>query len=687
MTSQLTPDIDALPFLVRHGGWFWIVLVVLFALAIVGLVALVRHIKAIFRTRADLASVRTQLSPSLAEGKVALAGRWSKDSIIVGGERVKLDEGWRVIVGTRHNQIADGAEVIVRGELVREATTESEGHSYRDNAGGWCIKNGEAYATRPRVRAQPMPWAARIVGIVAALVASLITLRIVGGVLNDRIAKRDYRNGDGQPLSVGQLDMISIASSLPGTRDKALEHLVDALEQHPYRDDASVRRQLALASLVDGPCKNLWILRARPEEQLAWAKRCGYRKTVFDLQVSLGLYEDAWNNRPPNLDAPERLGMLAIATSHWPEAAEQADKMAEWYESEASKGSDMQKLLAADALRFLCLAQWFRTLGGEQGGADKLRQIAEAPGNPPVICAPIVAQTLPVSERVAYLERALAAPDPDDEYRLQSSGARWALWLEGEDSRPWHFDAFDIAQAVGNGDLAVRGWVFQFGVETWQQRNDRRNEALALGGVLLREVHRGDFAAAHRALDEATRLARAANDEITLHSVHEWSEYLAIREGLIELPAPSYVDTYLDVLKLRRGEPAQMGLAGFPESCNDRLAAAVAAAQRGDGRPLASAMHACEVYSGFGISTLLGVLPRVTEGRAELAGALRWWDDMGSLGAYEPFSNIAYAAAHRDIARFVGDNESAERWGEMAKRLTLVLEDRTRTVALILWHN
>jgi hypothetical protein len=140
-------------------------------------------------------------------------------------------------------------------------------------------------------------------------------------------------------------------------------------------------------------------------------------------------------------------------------------------------------------------------------------------------------------------------------------------------------------------------------------------------------------------------------------------------------------------LKLRRGEPAQNGLAGFPESCNDRLAAAVAAAQRGDGRPLATAMYACNVYSGFGVSTLLGVLPRVTEGRPELASALRWWDDIGSLGAYKPFSNVAYAAAHRDIARFVGDNESAERWGEMAERLTRVLEDRTRTVALILWHN
>jgi hypothetical protein len=60
MTSQLTPDTDALPFLVRHGGWFWIVLVVLFALVVAGLVAIVRHIKAIFRTRAVLAWARAQ---------------------------------------------------------------------------------------------------------------------------------------------------------------------------------------------------------------------------------------------------------------------------------------------------------------------------------------------------------------------------------------------------------------------------------------------------------------------------------------------------------------------------------------------------------------------------------------------------------------------------------------------------
>lgn len=688
MRAPLTPETDGLPFLVVHGGWFWIVLMGAGAFAMLGIVWLIRHVAAWFRARAVVAAQRATVTNALANGKATVAGRWHRDSITVGDERVLLNEGVRIVVGSRGDRVADNAEVIVSGDLARVATSQPETTGYRDDAGTWRMYAAEVYAARPRARAHPFPWSIRLVGLGLALITSYMTLRIVGTKLVDRVAHRDYHGGDGRPLYVSELAAISIAASLPGSRDKALSVLADALEEHPYRDDESVRRQLGLDQLIHGACGYLRRLRARPDEQLAMARRCHYDQAVFDILSSVGEYEQAWNSKPAGLDWPDRVGMVAIALGKWMEAAVEAEKLASWNDKEAARNREYREYRVVEALRYRCLAQWFRTLAGEANGAEKLRAIATAPGASPHVCAPMVAQTLPVEQRAAFLRDALAAPADDDAGHLTSAYrmTREFLWLEGDGDGLTTYYPFDVNSSLGNVELTVDGWLTPFGLDRWRAANDPRQISIALGGIVLREVHRGDFDAARRAAQEAANVTRGLSDEFRKSVVRSWLSFIALREGQRELPAREDVDSYMDALRIRRGDDPRYGMHGYPESCDQLLSSAVSVAQRGDGRPLATAMQSCSVHSSFALRTLIGVLPLVREGRNELATALRWWVDGFGVGSYEPFKPIVYAAARRDIARFIGDEASAEYWGQMAKRFLSPLEDPTRTYALVLWR-
>jgi hypothetical protein len=689
MLTPLTPDTDALPFLVVHGGWFWIILVVAFALTVGAIVAITRHVIEILRARSAVARQRAAAVSTLAEGNVVVAGRWHRGSITFGEERVELGAEARIALGSRGERIDDEAEVFASGQLKRVANARPEAAGYRDDAGTWRIEGADVYAAKPRARARPLPRAAQVIGLGFACLAGYVTLRLLGEKLVDRVEERDYSRGDGQPLYIGQLDAISIAASLPGSRDKALQELANALERHPYRDDQSVRRQLGLDRLIHGACGYLPLLRARPEEQLAMARRCHYDRAVFDILVELGRYEEAWNSRPANLDAPDTEGMVAIAIGNWSAAAVQAEKMADWAHAEASRGGGARDALIVRALRYRCLAQWFRTLAGERSGAERLRAMAVTPGNPPIVCAPIVAQTLPVQERAAYLRDTLASPVPQDAYHLMSARllTELLLWLAGDAPRGRFTLVYDseIQQALANGHFAVRTWLAQFGVEPWRA-NDAQQYVLALGGVVLRDVHRGDFDAARRAVDEAHRAAQAL-DPYRRDVVRYWSTLVALREGKRELPPAGELEAYMDALKVRRGEAPERIMPGYPESCAPLMRSAISAAQRGDGRPLARAMQSCSIFANFGLPTLMGVLPLVEHGRGELAAVLRWWADDFGGSSYAPFTSVVYAAARRDIARFVGDDESAETWGAMANRFMVPLQDPTRTLALVLWND
>jgi len=691
MQTQLTPDTAALPFLVVHGGWFWIVLDVALALVLLGLVEIWRRVDAIVCARRSLARQRAAIVPELVEGRAVVAGRWHRDSITVREERVELGETVRVVLGSRGDHIADDAEVIVSGELARVASARPEPIGYRDNAGTWRIERAEVYAARPRVRPVPLPWVARIVGVLAALFIGHVTLHLVGRQVVERIAEHPSDRGHDHTLQLRELDAIAIAASLPGSRDRALEKLAAALERHPYRDEASVRRQLGLARVRNAECGALRALRARPDEQLALARRCGNHHAVFEILFDLGEYEAAWNSRPPDLAWPYREGLVAIAIGDWAAAAEQAEKMVALNQKEARRPDDVGALHAADALRYRCLAAWFRTLAGEPGAAEQLRQAAQDPVLHPVICAPMVASTLSPDQRVEYLRGVLASlppADADARFRLIPAErlAGLSLWLEGVRYRG-PVGGSMIGIELGNGESALLPWLTPFGVERWRGADDLEQYVLALGGVILREVHRGDFAAARRAAAEAEQAIGASTDTHAQSVVRTWSTFIALRDGQRELPAREYVDEFMDVLKLRRGEAPEHGMVGHPlETCEPLLAAAVSAAQRGDGRPLASAMRACSIDATFGVRALLGVLPLVRQGRHELANVLRWWTDGSGASWQVPFRPLAYAAARRDLARFLGDQESVEHWGHMAERFLAPLEDPTRTLALILWQ-
>lgn len=686
MHTPLTPNFDTLPFLVVHGGWFWIVLMFSLALAFTGSVALARYVIAAHRARGVIALQRAAVVSTLSPGKAVLEGRWRQGSIVVGDETVELGDGPRIILGSRRGSVDEDARVFVSGELGHVPSQRAESSSYRENAGVWRIDGAEVHAIKPRVRAEPLPWAVRLVGVGLAFVFSYATLRIVGTQLKDRLSSRSPQ-GTGRPLELRELSAVSIAAALPGSRDRALEVLEGNLDEHPYRDDESVRRQLALDHIIHGDCGSLPLLRAMPEQQLAVARRCHYDRAAFDLLAERGDYEAAWRSRPAGLDWPDREGMVAIATGAWATAAEDAGKLASFYEHEHERSRDdiAREIARTRALKYRCLAEWFQSLAGDPAASERLRQLASG-DDAAQFCAAMVAQTIPMQERAGYLRDVLALAPTQDSlmYRSAVRLNELLLWRLGG-IRFRGTDPLFLVTALENGEMDVRGWLLPFGTSTWQS-SDPRQYLVALQGVVFREVQRGDFSEARRAALDAITAARDLG-EVEQEAARSLVTLVALRAGDRELPTGRADDLESDALKVRRRQSPRLGMFGYPESCEQQLKRALVAAQRGDGRPLAKAMQSCKVFATSALRVLIGVLPLVDQGRTELASALRWWVDGFGGGSYEPFSTIAYASARRDIARFVGDAEAAERWAEVATRSLAPLEDETRALALVIWSD
>jgi hypothetical protein len=116
------------------------------------------------------------------------------------------------------------------------------------------------------------------------------------------------------------------------------------------------------------------------------------------------------------------------------------------------------------------------------------------------------------------------------------------------------------------------------------------------------------------------------------------------------------------------------------------LTAALAAAASGDALALAHGL-ALDRPSWFDSGSLLAVLPRVHDHRAELAAALRHFPDASEIESDRlPFSLLAEGAMQRDLARLAGDEVSARRWQHLIEGQLPVLDDPDRVIALLLWQ-
>jgi hypothetical protein len=189
----------------------------------------------------------------------------------------------------------------------------------------------------------------------------------------------------------------------------------------------------------------------------------------------------------------------------------------------------------------------------------------------------------------------------------------------------------------------------------------------------------GDFAAARIA-------ATALDDRFDAKSTSEL--WIALRAGT-ELPRVAYRHPALEPAAATRDGnlPSDRQFEGvYGERCERDLRDAVATAVAGDGGPLAKVFAECDVFYISFPKLLFGILPRVTQHRAELADALRVYrSDITTYSAqHMPFSLVDDLAEYRDIARLAGDTEEADRMQAIISRHARVLADRDRTIAFLL---
>lgn len=692
-------EAERLPFLVVHGGWFWIVLVAVCSALLLGIVLVslraIRLSLARRKRRETLSWLRQHSARELVEGNITLAGHWRGDVIDACGEQIAMGE-WRG-AWPRDATIRLGETVLVTGELHRGPVAEGG-----DSADRWWLVGAVAYRDDPEVHLARLRGTTLTVLVATATLVAYVGLRTLGGRLADGQVHGEYLAADGGPLVLTNSQSLSIAASLPGSRDDALETLSRALWLHPYRDDRSVERQRDLARLVDGPCAVTDFLTAsgRYDEELDRAHKCGHRQHVFELELAKGDFARAWEDRPPHLDWPFGEGMIAIARADWKSAAEAAERVAKVYDRstkdhEASLRQYLHTVgdleqrermavgIARDtARRFRCMSKWFGVLGGDRNAAAQLKALDADATFSPLVCAPIVAQLFTGEERAQYLLH--KSPDPEREHLEDESMIRMLLWLEGQEDPRFHGIMFTADALAGQEMLDQTGFLLGLGIETWRGKTPR-NYILALEGDGLLAVQRGDFDTARKLVREALTAAAQQNDtdeSDVRYLAEQFASAVALRAG--DAPGPRVGEHEPDGLRVRRGADPRYEMTGFPESCSALLVQARIAAQAGDGRPLATAMQSCKVEWTFSPQILLGLLPLVKQGRPEIATALRWWGDKTS-GTREPFVTAMRASLRRDLARMAGDAESAERWGRIASAYAEPLKDPVRRTALVLW--
>jgi hypothetical protein len=672
---------ETLPFLVVHGEWFWIVFVVALSVIFVGAAIAARRAYVVFSARLLASEKRRVATERLEQGAIVLSAAWHGDTIRVSQQSVTLVDA-RIIVGRQGGRLLDGDRVIAAGYLHRET---KDGDDEYDPTRRWLLDDARLYLSDlSLVRPRRIGWIGRVATVALATLASYASLRALG---NHYAEARADAQDNGRPFVLDNTSRLALAAALPGSRDKALEGLEFVLELDRYRDRFTVERRRALARLKRGRCGDLWILlpSGRLDEELEAAKVCGTQRDVMELQMLRGDYAAARSVWPRGLTWPYREMALAVATGQWADAAAIAERFALEQDKDVTQAStdDMRSVARRFARRSHCFAHYFRSLAGDAAAVERLRELADLKEPEALSCADIGALVLPPVERAAYLQKAQETAQMGTPV-YSAANVQMLLWLSGTEQP--YLDLGDVLIGIASGrDMGVPSetWLFAFGIEQW--RGNARNYVMALGGRVFIEVQRGDFIAARKAANEASAVATAAHDARAERDAHDLMVALSIREGATSLatePRTSGV-RWLDSFRIRSGAPPEhVGV--YPEKCKERFTTAVTDAQHVDGRPLAAVMQACDAYWSE-VSTLVGVLPLVKNGRSELATVLEWWHDKGwDYDNKVPLVSTEYAASRRDLSRFVGDKETASRWGAIARRSVDQIDDRQRLTALVL---
>jgi hypothetical protein len=663
-----------LPVLVVHGAILWKVLLAVLVAASFGLVTLVRVCWLRWRVRAD---VRARLGNAgrLDEGYACFRGRLRDGALATlaggrvrhhhadgqpyiecaDGQHVELAGVHRVVVGSRAatsrwgvpagtppsigdrggrwilHSVEGGDAIVARGKLARIA---QGGALYRAGTTRWRLTDGEIAALAPSTRLRPARPLALAAGLAVALVGWFGVLHAIGSSALQRLDRVAHRAPErATEREVAPFGDLAIAAAMPGSREEALKKASRTF-QWRYHHRASV---VALRDAIDatiGPCWGMeaQLREARLEVALESARACGDRESEAFIQLFLGNYEAALVSRQPRIRE-----LAAIGVGDWNAAGAAADAQATLHGPE-------------HAAHARCRAAWYRNLAGAA---------TSVPDEDHPLCSIYAVLAEPVERRPELL-RAIEASEARARLRDQSRmpAVRALLGVPARFARPW----------------AEIEWAFADHMADATKGHDQ-----IIGRTVI-AVLRGDVA--HARLEVAA--LEPGPDRDTLAS------WIALREGS-ELPRGAYRHPALEsTMLLREGKlPPDLEMVagdGFPQSCRSDLRNAVADAVAGDGGPLGQTLAECSVFYISLPEHLFGILPRVTERRAELADALRVYrDDWGMSSTRRwPFRLVAQLAEYRALARLAGDAAEAERMQAIVTRHMQVLTDRDRVAAFVL---
>ena len=685
-----------LPVFVVHGAVVWKVLLVALVAAGLGLVALLRRRGEQKRVAARVAARLSEVT-KLEPGAVLLRGRikagtasscyrdlgepvsqrsdellleHAGDVVVVTGP-VTVTEGSRTAIEWLRRvvvrSVQPGDEVLLAGVAERCSETDT---GYREAGIGWRVAGDLTLtAVTPQTRPRPAGPAWTLVLVAVFGLTGYGALRLIGSQALDRAE----RSEDEVRRSLGNTDAVAIAAAMPGSRTRALETLGWQLTYRYERTEDVFQARVELDRLTGECAAHMLFEAVRLEEAVVAARACARPVLASQALAFLGRFEEAWNE-PGRDDRTWVKGLVAIATGRWKEAAEAAEARAE----EHAKRERTKWFTTEDATRMrigaLCLGALFRIWAGEAGAFERIEGRAANDH-----CRALAAIALPDDQQAA----ALAALEISRREELTLSGVVSALRLTMDPAAKIDSYSWGMADAIGFGFPAV-GWFVPAQLAARSPSATPAERAQLTQQMAALAAYRGDLAGA--------RLLQAA--AVQLDPAHRYAFTHRLALDLLD-PAATIApadDQYVhpgiaEAVAFRRGQLPERESAMYAGRCKAQAKAAVVAAQRGDGAPIAAVMRDCRVSWSIFQRVLLGVLPLVKTGRAELAAQVRLFhDDITTYSLSNiPFRFLDNLVWHRRLAALAGDTESAQRWQQIFDRHAAVLADRQKLIALLFW--
>lgn len=606
--------------------------------------------------------------------------------------------------------LVDGDRVRAYGVLERGPGSDES--DFRNAGVAWSLRGDEGpillMAERPVVPRRRLSWIAT--GLLAAAV-SFTGYQIekkLGSRWRAQCALQDAALRDAsshqtellleRPLVVGNGHACVLATAGPARRDYALETFLDVLEDHPYRDEASLRRMNQLTRLTEGGCKKV-IERlhdlGRYEDVRREAAQCGDRRAEHEALVALARYaEAAALPVPANAEGERALPEVEtlLAAGLWNEAAPRVAARAEEIGRRQPDEDASAESIGLTARHYQCLAELLRHHGGDAGAAARIRQLRGQPYG--VSCAPMIIELDgPLDPKHPELE-----VDPDATRLLETSSLlRSYAYSAGVPDR-WRamppFGPPEELLAHPNDAAISPNWeLWMFNGELAELPQERRSLILR-----WRAAHRvlvGDIEGARAMAKEAIAIAPPPGDELVAYEMRDLRHLLPsialytpdtqIGADLSEPPGElgysprrGWLHDFGRLL-LRDGQP----IAGAYFGPDDELPDLLTLAQKGDGRPLARYMSGGRYRTRWwNTSDVLAVLPRITIGREQVAKRLLWSRPMTYIYFNSVTSIALNAFARREVMKAAGLTEAAEAWGAIVRRADEVLGDRKRLMAL-----